>query len=66
MKPTRILLSERASKALLEIGECFVVAGKSSHPDRGRIALHFIPCSLETANKAAKIALGETQPKTKP
>ena len=65
--PTRILLSEHASQALLDVGTCFIVAGRATHPDDGsRIALHFIPCDLALANMAAAVARGEmkaTKPK---
>ena len=58
-KPVRILLSESASKALLEVGECFVIAGKSSLPDQpGRIALHFVPIPKEQADAACHVAMG--------
>jgi|GEM_PF-3796761 len=57
---TRILLSETASKALLEAGTCFVVAARQTHPgDPSRVVLHCIPCSFERANDAVRVANGE-------
>jgi hypothetical protein len=73
----RILLGPEASKALLQAGTVFVVAGRATHPDPGdRIALHFLPCSMEAAIDAIAVARGEmkaakpkksdTAPKEKP
>lgn len=58
----KILLSEAASDTLLAAGECFIVAGKSSHPDQpGRIALHFIPLPKSQADAACRVALGQAR-----
>lgn len=58
----RILLSSEASKALLEAGTVFMVAGRASHPDPGdRIALHFVPCSMEAITDATEVALGRAK-----
>jgi hypothetical protein len=55
----KILLSQAASDALLAVGECFVIGGKSSHPDQpGRIALHFVPVPKSQADAACNVALG--------
>jgi hypothetical protein len=55
----KILLSEQASAALLSAGECFVIAGKSSHPEiAGRIVLHLLPLDMKTATAACNVAIG--------
>lgn len=57
--PVKILLSQAASDALLAVGECFVIGGKSSHPDEpGRIALHFVPVDKKTGEALSGILLG--------
>jgi len=56
----RILLSQAASDALLAAGDVFVVAGRASHPDDpSRVALHFMPVTMELAVDACRVALGE-------
>jgi hypothetical protein len=55
----KILLSETASKALLAAGECFAIAGKSSHPEiAGRIVLHLVSIPKAQADAACEVALG--------
>jgi hypothetical protein len=57
--PVKILLSQAASDALLAVGECFVIGGKSSHPDEpGRIALHFVPVDKKLADALCGVLLG--------
>jgi hypothetical protein len=59
----RILLSQAASEALLAAGECFVIAGKSSHPEiAGRIVLHLVSIPKAQADAACEIALGLRKP----
>jgi len=56
----RILLSEAASKALLDAGTCFVIAARQTHPgDSGRVVLHCIPTTIERGNDAVRVANGE-------
>ena len=58
-QPVRILLGEKASKALLESGECFMIGGKTSHPELpGRIVIHLVPIPKEQADAACLVALG--------
>jgi hypothetical protein len=65
--PVRILLGEAASKALLDAGQCFIVAGRATHPDDpNRVAVHFIPCDVALANQAAAVARGEMKAKPFP
>ena len=55
----RILLSETASKTLLEAGECFMIAGKTSHPEQpGRIVIHLVPVPKDLADKACGVVMG--------
>ena len=59
----KILLSEQASAALLSAGECFVICGKSSHPEiAGRIVLHLLPLEKQLADQLCEIALGQRRP----
>lgn len=59
----RILLSQAASEALLSAGECFVIAGKSSHPEiAGRIVLHLVSIPKAQADAACEVALGLRKP----
>lgn len=59
-KPVRLLLGRAASEALTSTGEkAFVLIGKASYPDEpGRWAIHIVPCEIETANAASRVALG--------
>ena len=55
----RVLLSESASKHLLEAGDCWMIAGKSSHPEiPGRVVIHLLPLDMKTATAACNVALG--------
>jgi hypothetical protein len=59
----RILLSEAASRHLLEAGECWMIAGKSSHPEiAGSIVLHLLPLEKQLADQLCEIALGQRRP----
>jgi hypothetical protein len=59
----RILLSEEASKHLIEAGECWMIAGRSSHPEiAGRIVLHLLAIPKAQADAACEIALGLRKP----
>jgi hypothetical protein len=59
----RILLSQAASEALLAAGECFAIAGKSSHPEiAGRVVLHLVSIPKAQADAACEIALGLRKP----
>ena len=61
-EPVRILLSEAASDALLAAGECFMIAGKSSHPEQpGRIVLHLLPIPKALADAACLVAMGQAR-----
>ena len=54
-----ILLSEQASRRLLQSGECFTIAARASHPaEPGRIALYLVPCSPALARDASDVLLG--------
>ncbi len=58
----RILLSESASRHLLEAGECFVIAGKSSHPEHpGRLVLHLLSIPKKQADAACLVAMGQAR-----
>jgi hypothetical protein len=58
-----ILLSEAASRHLLEAGECFAICGKSSHPEiAGRIVLHLVGIPKAQADAACEIAMGIRKP----
>lgn len=60
--PVRILLSQAASEALLAAGECFMIAGKSSHPEQpGRIVLHLVPIDKARADAACLVAMGQAR-----
>jgi len=55
----KIMLSEQASAALLSAGECFAIAGKSSHPEiAGRVVLHLLTIPKSQADAACGVALG--------
>ena len=54
---SRILLSETASRHLLEAGECWMIAGKSSEQP-GRVVLHLVPVEKGLADKLCEIAMG--------
>ena len=55
----RVLLSESASKHLLEAGDCWMIAGRSSHPEiAGRIVLHLVSIPKAQADAACEVALG--------
>jgi hypothetical protein len=56
----RILLSEAASKVLLDAGECFIIAGRGSlpHADGTRVVLHLMPVDKKTADQACGVLLG--------
>ena len=56
----RILLSEAASNALLEPGECFMIAGRGSvpHADGTRVVLHLVPIPKDQADAACRVAMG--------
>lgn len=55
----RILLSEQASATLLAAGECFAIAGKSSHPEQpGRVVIHLVPVAKALADGACGVILG--------
>lgn len=57
--PLRILLSETASKTLLDAGECFMIAGKTSYPEQpGRIVIHLVPIPKAQADAACGVAMG--------
>ncbi len=59
----KILLSEQASAALLSAGECFAIAGKSSHPEiAGRVVLHLVSIPKAQADAACEVALGVRKP----
>jgi hypothetical protein len=59
----RILLSESASKHLLEAGECWMIAGRSPHPEiTGRIVLHLLAIPKAQADAACEIAMGIRKP----
>lgn len=61
-EPVRILLSETSSRYLLEVGECFIVGGKSSHPEiPGRIVLHLLPIPMKQAADACLVAMGQAR-----
>jgi hypothetical protein len=63
MNHQKILLSESASKHLIEAGECWMIAGKSSHPEiAGRIVLHLVSIPKAQADAACEIALGLRKP----
>jgi hypothetical protein len=55
----RIALSERATKALLEVGECFAIVARGSYPtDPGRAVIYLKPCSLKVAADACLVLAG--------
>ena len=59
-KTARFLLGVDESEILAEMGNCFVIACKASHPDNPkRFAIHAIPCNSDTLNKAVAVALGQ-------
>ena len=57
----KILLSESASKHLLEAGSFFAVIGRGSYPehDGTRLVIHVLPCDYQTAAAAVEVALGQ-------
>jgi hypothetical protein len=65
-KPSRILLSEQASRHLTETGErCFIVTsramrGAEEPATMGRWALWLVPCSIQQADAAVRIATGQS------
>jgi hypothetical protein len=59
---TRILLSERASAALLAAGEAFAIVGRGSYPDAvGRMVLYLLPVPKRQADDACAVALGQAR-----
>jgi hypothetical protein len=60
----RILLSEEASKHLLEAGSFFAVIGRGSYPehDGTRLVIHVLPCDYQTAAAAVEVAQGIRKP----
>jgi hypothetical protein len=59
----RILLNEADSAHLLQSGECWMIAGRSSHPEiPGRIVLHLLPLEKQLADQLCEIALGQRRP----
>lgn len=57
----KILLSEAASRHLLEAGECWMIAGKSSEQP-GRVVIHMMPLEKGLADKLCEIAMGTRKP----
>ena len=59
-----ILLSEAASKHLLEAGSFFAVIQRGSHPthDGNRMVIHCLPCDYATAAAAVEVAQGIRKP----
>jgi hypothetical protein len=60
----RILLSEAASKHLLEAGSFFAVIQRGSYPthDGTRMVIHVLPCDYPTAAAAVEVAQGIRKP----
>ena len=59
---TRILLSEAASKHLLERGEAFAIVSRAWHPDQpGRMVIHLAPVPLKVAQAAASVLVGTSR-----
>lgn len=60
----RILLSEEASKHLLEAGSFFAVIQRGSYPshDGTRLVIHVLPCDYQTAAAAVEVAQGLRKP----
>ena len=58
---SKILLSESASKHLLEAGSFFAVIGRGSYPehDGTRLVIHVLPCDYQTAAAAVEVATGQ-------
>jgi len=57
-----ILLSERASRRLLEAGEYFLLAARPIYPaERNRVAIYLCPCDLKTAQDASNVAMGKAR-----
>ena len=55
----RIALSERATAALLEAGDCFAIVGRGSYPlDAGRMVVYLKPCPLKVATDACLVLAG--------
>lgn len=61
---SKILLSESASKHLLEAGSFFAVIGRGSYPehDGTRLVIHVLPCDYQTAAAAVEVAQGSRKP----
>jgi hypothetical protein len=64
MNHQKILLSESASKHLLEAGSFFAVIGRGSYPehDGTRMVIHLLPCDYATAAAAVEVATGARKP----
>jgi hypothetical protein len=64
MNHQKILLSESASKHLLEAGSFFAVIGRGSYPehDGTRLVIHVLPCDYQTAAAAVEVATGARKP----
>jgi hypothetical protein len=60
----RILLSEAASRHLLEAGSFFAVIQRGSYPshDGNRMVIHLLPCDYATAAAAVEVAQGLRKP----
>jgi hypothetical protein len=60
----RILLSEEASRHLLEAGSFFAVIQRGSYPshDGTRLVIHVLPCDYQTAAAACEVAQGLRKP----
>jgi len=60
----RILLSEEASRHLLEAGSFFAVIGRGSYPEQDgtRLVIHVLPCDYQTAAAAVEVAQGLRKP----
>ena len=55
----RLALSERASRHLLEAGECFAIIGRGSYPsDPARMVIYCQPVPMATATAACQILAG--------
>lgn len=65
--PTRILLSEAASRHLAATGEkCFVVIDRASYPDDPkRWIIYLVPCSIAQADAAVRVAMGQSTERRK-
>jgi hypothetical protein len=55
----RIALSERATAALLEVGEAFAIVARGSYPTApGRMVIYLLPVPRATAQAACNVILG--------